>query len=110
MIDWDRVAQLRDEVGPESFLEVVELFLEEVDEAIARLGASADAADLAGELHFLKGSALNLGFERFGQVCQEAERLAARGEGAAVAVPPILACYADSRQVFLDSLDRRDVA
>ena len=34
MIDWTRVSELRDEVGAEDFDEVVELFLEEVDEAI----------------------------------------------------------------------------
>lgn len=107
MIDWERVAQLREEVGPESFSEVVELFLEEVDEAVARLGCSTAAEALAGELHFLKGSALNLGFDRFGQMCQEAERRAAP---ATVEVGPILACYAESRRTFLDALDRRQVA
>jgi hypothetical protein len=30
MIDWDRVQELRDEIGAEAFGEVVELFLEEV--------------------------------------------------------------------------------
>ena len=37
MIDWARVSELRDEVGAEDFDEVVELFLEEVEEAIAAL-------------------------------------------------------------------------
>ena len=32
MIDWARVSELRDEVGPEDFEEVLHLFLEEVDE------------------------------------------------------------------------------
>ena len=32
MIDWDRVQELREEVGAEEFAEVIELFLEEVDE------------------------------------------------------------------------------
>ena len=32
MISWERVNELRDEVGQEDFLEVVEIFLEEVDE------------------------------------------------------------------------------
>ena len=36
MIDWNRVAALREEVGAEDFDEVVELFLQEVDEE--RLG------------------------------------------------------------------------
>ena len=44
MIDWARVSELRDEVGEGDFDEVVELFLEEVDEAIA---AWRDLRDLS---------------------------------------------------------------
>ena len=110
MIDWDRVAQLRDEVGPDDFAEVVELFLEEVEEVTGRLAAGAEAEALAEDLHFLKGSALNLGFERLGVMCQEAERLAARGEAGAVSVAPILACYEASRRSFLETLAERRVA
>ena len=36
MIDWARVAEFYDEVGAEDFDEVVELFLEEVVEAMER--------------------------------------------------------------------------
>lgn len=106
MIDWERVAQLREEVGPEDFGEVVELFLEEVDEAIRRLTQISVRDRLEEELHFLKGSALNLGFVRFGQLCQEGEKLAARGEEGAVDVGAILACYGVSRALFLDGADR----
>jgi HPt (histidine-containing phosphotransfer) domain-containing protein len=110
MIDWGRVAQLRDEVGPDDFAEVVELFLEEVEEVTGRLAASPQASALREDLHFLKGSALNLGFERLGAMCQEAERLAARGEEGAVSIAPILTCYEDSRQSFLENLKQRQVA
>lgn len=34
MIDWNRAAELREEVGAEDFSEVVDLFLEECDDAI----------------------------------------------------------------------------
>ena len=48
MIDWDRVNALRDEVGPEAFAEVVELFLEEVDEKVVPLThAARDGIDAA---------------------------------------------------------------
>jgi HPt (histidine-containing phosphotransfer) domain-containing protein len=104
------VAQLREEVGPDEFAEVVDLFLEEVEEVTGRLAASPQASALRDDLHFLKGSALNLGFERLGLMCQEAERLAARGEAAAVSVGPILACYEASRQSFLENLKQRQVA
>ncbi len=110
MIDWGRVAQLREEVGPEDFAEVVDLFLEEVEEVTGRLAASPQAEALQEDLHFLKGSALNLGFERLGLMCQEAERLASRGGSGAVSIAPILACYEASRQSFLENLKPRRVA
>ena len=34
MIDWARVSELRDEVGPEDFEEVLHLFLEEVEDVV----------------------------------------------------------------------------
>jgi HPt (histidine-containing phosphotransfer) domain-containing protein len=110
MIDWERVAQLREEVGAEDFAEVVELFLEEVAEVTGRLDRAAEAGTLAEDLHFLKGSALNLGFEAFGRMCQEGERLAARGGAAAVEIAPILACYEASLQDFLRAIAARRVA
>jgi len=62
MIDWNRVDELRTEVGPEDFIEVVDLFLEEVDEIIDRFRNGAQEENLEETLHFLKGSALNIGF------------------------------------------------
>ena len=44
MIDWERVSELIDEIGAEDFGEVVELFLDEVDNAIQLLAnANGDA-------------------------------------------------------------------
>ena len=108
MIDWDRVAQLREEVGAEDFGEVVELFLEEVDEVTGRLPAAVETGRLADDLHFLKGSALNLGFRDFGIMCQEAERAAAAG--GLPAVGPILDCFAASRRAFVTELTARSAA
>ena len=99
MIDWDRVEELRDEVGAEDFDEIALLFLQEVDEVSARLASAPEPATLQADLHFLKGSALNLGFARLARLCAEGERLAA--EGAAVALAPLLTCYAGSRRQFL---------
>jgi len=53
MIDW-----------AEDFDEVVELFLEEVDEAIVALRDLTDLSELEPQCHFLKGSALNIGQQR----------------------------------------------
>lgn len=110
MIDWDQVAQLRSEVGADEFDEVVEIFLEEVDVAIDNLRASQDKTTLQEDLHFLKGSALNLGFETFGQLCQEGERRAALDSAEAVTLDPILACYDASRRLFLEGIEQRKVA
>lgn len=108
MIDWDRVAQLREEVGPEAFGEVVELFLDEVDEVTGRLQRAADPDRLRDDLHFLKGSALNLGFRDLGAMCHEAERLAVAGGLPAVA--PVLACFAASRAAFVAQIGHRFAA
>ena len=52
MIDWARVSELRDEVGAEDYDDVVELFLEEVDEAIVALRDLTDFSELEPQCHF----------------------------------------------------------
>ena len=54
MIDWARVSELRDEVGAEDFDEVVELFLEEVDEAIAALRDLTDLCKTCTAMPFFE--------------------------------------------------------
>lgn len=100
MIDWSRVTELRDEVGVEDFGEVVELFLEEVDEVIERLEASVDLSKLEDDLHFLKGSSMNLGFASFSSLCQAGETASANGEAETVDVGAVLASYKESRALF----------
>ncbi len=80
MIDWDRVAVLRAEIGAADFVEVVEMFLSESDEVVARLRAGLPEPTLEAELHFLKGSALNLGFCQLATLCSDGEKLAAGGQ------------------------------
>lgn len=70
MIDWERVAELREEVGAEAFGEVVALFLEETDAVIATLARSTDDEEIRASLHFVKGSALNLGFAKVAELCR----------------------------------------
>lgn len=106
MIDWDRVTELRDEIGPDDFGEVVELFLDEVETEIETLRVDHDQARLEARLHFLKGSALNLGFEEFSRKCQQGETAAAQGEADGVDIPTILSCYAASKSEFLGALER----
>lgn len=105
MIDWNRVCELRSEIGAEDFAEVVAMFLEEADEVIARLSNAAGARVLEGDLHFLKGSALNLGFADFAALCQEGERRASQGD-ASVPTAPVARCYAASKAAFEQGLDQ----
>lgn len=70
MIDWNRIAELKEEVGEEVFPEVVALFLEEFEGA---LGTLSPAAPTTAEMHFLKGSAATLGFAQTGELCGKAE-------------------------------------
>ncbi len=80
MIDWERVKELRSEIGPDDFAEVAAMFLEEADEAVARLSSEATAKAMEADLHFLKGAALNLGFDALSALCQDGERRAAVGD------------------------------
>jgi histidine phosphotransfer protein HptB len=100
MINWDRVMDLRDEVGPEDFTEIATLFLEEADEVVARLSEKSDAKSMESDLHFLKGSALNLGFEDFARLCQSGERMAANGQ-TDIPIDSVRSAYEQSRTAFV---------
>lgn len=97
MIDWDRVAELQEEVGQDGFCEVVALFLEETDEVVARLARHETAQELGCDLHFLKGSALNLGLRALAQLCQEGERLCEGGTADRVNLPTLRRLYEESK-------------
>ena len=101
MIDWDRVRELRNEVGASDFEDVVELFLEEVGEVIKRLESDPNPGTLEQDLHFLKGSALSLGFRAFSALCQDGERLSADGEADSVDVGRIVSGFHQSRDQFI---------
>ncbi|MCV6596154.1 MAG: Hpt domain-containing protein [Mangrovicoccus sp.] len=100
MIDWTRVEALREEVGPEEFGEVVELFLEEVDDMIEQIsvgrGGSAEE-----DMHFLKGAAMNLGFADFSSLCQKAESLARSGQAEEIDLALVFDTYESTREHFL---------
>ncbi|MDF1802206.1 Hpt domain-containing protein [Thalassovita sp.] len=110
MIDWDRVAELRDQIGAEDFDEVVELFLDEVMEVIEKLRNDPENQDLEAELHFLKGSALNLGFADFSEKCHAGERHAANGQSELIELQAILDSFDASRHLFLEELEARFAA
>ncbi len=103
MIDWSKAMELREEIGADDFEEVVEIFLEEVEGVLDKL-RTGDKSQLEQDLHFLKGSALNLGFRQFSTLCQEGESASSRGDSASVDLGIILKLYDESKAVFLQEL------
>ena len=96
-MDWTRLDELRREVGDDALGEVLALFLEETDAMAGRLAGDVDPATLADDLHFMKGAALNLGFQALADACRMAEAaLAAKGAGS-VDIAAILDRYATSK-------------
>ncbi len=104
MIDWSRIKSLRDEVGAEDFDEIVDVFIEEVTDMTDRLRTAPQPGALGENLHALKGSALNLGFTTFAELCQSGESLAAQGHADQINLAQVLECYEASRTAFLSGL------
>ena len=101
MIDWDRIAELRTDVLGDDFGEVFALFLEEVEEVLFRLRDRPDINRFEEDFHFLKSSAVNLGFAEFAKLCGLAETTAANGSAASVDVGIIFESYDVSLKSFL---------
>ena len=110
MIDWEKVNELQAEIGAEDFAEVVDLFLDEVDEAMQDLRLGVEQGEVEGCLHFLKGSALNLGFRAFSTLCAEGESAAAAGKFEQIDFDQIIESYDKSKVVFLAELEARVAA
>ena len=106
MIDWQQIDELRDEIGAEGFAEVVDMFLEEAEGAVAALSRGIPAEEVEGTLHFLKGSALNLGLTDLAAICQEGERRAAAGDGALVDFAMVVSVYRTSRAALIGGLSK----
>lgn len=99
MIDWTRVELMKRELGDADFSEIAELFLAEAGECVARI-ARGGTDDWEAEYHFLKSSALNVGFAELARLCQQAESRARVGEGGLVDAAEVARSYAASRAAF----------
>ncbi len=110
MIDWGRIEDLQAEIGDDGFAEVIDLFLEETDEVIERLSMNPDQARIGPDLHFLKGSALNLGFRELALLCQEGERRANAGEEGVIDLGPVVRVYHESKAAFQMGLAQSSAA
>lgn len=110
MIDWRRVNDLRDEIGADDFSEVIELFLEETDDVVTKFSDPSNCDAISKSLHFLKGSALNLGFSDLAVICQEGERIASAGTTVGIDLARVAAVYQTSRRAFLIGLQSLSAA
>ncbi|WP_199258520.1 Hpt domain-containing protein [Paracoccus binzhouensis] len=104
MLDWNRINELRGEVGDDEFQTILELFLDEVEGVMMRLSGQ-DALRLETDLHFLKGCAWNLGFADFGHLCDEGERHASQGKPRDICLERLLRAYSESKQALMRRLD-----
>lgn len=90
-VDWDRMNELRNDIGEEDFADVAILFVAELRDSLGALGPeTATAADF----HFLRGSAANLGFVAMVDACTRAEL--ACGEGRLPDVAAVRRAFEDA--------------
>nr|WP_256373011.1 Hpt domain-containing protein [Pseudoruegeria sp. HB172150] len=75
--------------------------MEELDAVLDQLRGTPAPADLALKLHFLKGSALNLGFATMATLCAQGERMATSGQGQDVRLDDLFSAHDTSRAEFL---------
>ncbi|QYK41685.1 MAG: Hpt domain-containing protein [Paracoccaceae bacterium] len=104
MIDWSRLEELTAEIGTDAVTEVVALFLDEADGVAARLPETLPDS-VEGELHFLKGAALNLGFTYLAQLCAAGERSPYTAD-----LDAVVECYRQSKDLFLSGISKRAAA
>lgn len=100
MINWDRVRTLREDVGADSFADVVEIFVEEMDELIAELRGSATDEEREMTFHSLKNGALNLGFGDLSDLCQTGEKQAASGTNDEALLGQVESTYKETLGAF----------
>lgn len=104
MLDWNRINELRSEVGDAEFQLILEMFLDEIEEAMMRLSHD-DPIRLEADLHFLKGCACNLGFSIFATLCHEAERRIGQDRSARIGIEELMGSYSQSKKEMMQGLD-----
>mgnify|MGYP006177802983 CR=1 FL=1 len=104
MIDWKQVNRLRTDVGIDAFDEIIELFINEVEGILERLRDRPNYAEMENDMHALKGSTLNLGFQTLSELCKKGEKLSADRNPKAVNLPEIDSCFQISKSKFTTEL------
>lgn len=100
MLNEVRIAELKDEVGEDDFIDVVRLFCEEVEEVLAVLPSAANDA-MIEKLHFLKGSALNIGMTTMAELCHEEEVRLKASQETSPEISRIIAAYLASKSMLI---------
>lgn len=106
MIDWARVRTLKADIGEDEFAEIVDIFLEEMQETLKQLDAANTPELLEHTLHALKNGALNLGFETVSALCEAGERQAASGASAMIDLPAIRKAFDQTLARFLAEIGK----
>jgi HPt (histidine-containing phosphotransfer) domain-containing protein len=104
VIDWEQVKRLRNDVGHEEFDEIIELFLEEVESIVEKLRGPPVIEELENDLHSLKGSAMNLGFKQFSELCFDGEKKASEGNTDEIDIVAITTSFDASKAKFLSEV------
>jgi histidine phosphotransfer protein HptB len=94
LVNVERIAALRDEIGEDGFEEVLKVFLTESEEVVTRLAAQGMGTMAEADLHFLKGTALTLGLDDLAELCRRGEM------GARIDPATLTDLYQQSRQMM----------
>ena len=100
MINTARIQELKNEVGEDDLIELIELFCEEVEDVLEALDATAPS-DMMAQLHFLKGSALNIGLDAVSELCRTEETRLKTDPTALADIGAIRSAYATSKDILL---------
>ena len=100
MINAARIQELKDEVGEDDLIEVIELFCEEVEEVLDAL-ETTEQSQIPAQLHFLKGSALNIGLDAVSDLCKEQELRLKADPAASADIASIRAAYDTAKTALL---------
>ncbi|MBQ0716132.1 MAG: Hpt domain-containing protein [Sulfitobacter litoralis] len=100
LIDWEQITLLNDAVGPNAFEEIIVVFFLEVEEAKYKLRDSRPTKTTRDTLHFVKGSALSLGFIAFSEYCLRAEKELALGNPMQPVLEDLFMIYEESKLQF----------
>ncbi|MFT4014607.1 MAG: Hpt domain-containing protein [Paracoccus sp. (in: a-proteobacteria)] len=103
MLDWNRIRELRDEVGEDEFRVILELSLDEVETVMVRLSIGCPMG-LVADLHFLNGCASNLGLQCLSLLCGRGEKLASQNRLAQADLDELMESYSASKQRLIAEL------